>query len=34
VPSDPNIAKVVIDENTVNEGKEPLLVYREAAKSA
>jgi ATP-dependent Clp protease ATP-binding subunit ClpX len=34
VPSDPNIAKVVIDESTVNEGKEPLLVYREAAKSA
>ena len=34
VPSDPNIAKVVIDENTVQEGKEPLLVYREAAKSA
>jgi ATP-dependent Clp protease ATP-binding subunit ClpX len=34
VPSDPNIAKVVIDENTVSEGKEPLLVYREAAKSA
>ena len=34
VPSDPNIAKVVIDESTINEGKEPLLVYREVAKKA
>ena len=34
VPSDPNIAKVVIDESTIDDGKEPLLVYREVAKKA
>ncbi len=34
VPSDPNIAKVVVDASTVTEGAEPLLVYRETAKKA
>jgi ATP-dependent Clp protease ATP-binding subunit ClpX len=34
LPHTPNVDKVVVDEVTVEEGKAPLLVYREAAKSA
>ena len=34
LPNVANVEKVVIEEATVNENKPPLLVYREAAKSA
>lgn len=34
LPSVQNVAKVVVDESTIDEGKPPLLVYREAAKQA
>jgi ATP-dependent Clp protease ATP-binding subunit ClpX len=34
LPNQTNVAKVVIDETTINENKPPLLVYREAAKKA
>ncbi|MDR2990447.1 MAG: ATP-dependent Clp protease ATP-binding subunit ClpX [Burkholderiaceae bacterium] len=34
LPNTPNVAKVVVDENTIDENKPPLLVYREAAKQA
>ncbi len=34
LPSVGNVAKVVVDESTIDESKPPLLVYREAAKQA
>ena len=34
LPTTSNVAKVVVEEATVNEGRPPLLVYREAAKKA
>jgi len=34
LPSVANVAKVVVDESTIDEDKPPLLVYREAAKQA
>ncbi|MBB6577738.1 ATP-dependent Clp protease ATP-binding subunit ClpX [Comamonas odontotermitis] len=34
LPTTDNVAKVVVEEATINEGKPPLLVYREAAKKA
>ncbi|WP_312564576.1 ATP-dependent Clp protease ATP-binding subunit ClpX [Comamonas sp.] len=34
LPNLENIEKVVVDESTIDEGKAPLLVYREAAKKA
>lgn len=34
LPSVQNVEKVVVDESTIEEGKPPLLVYREAAKQA
>jgi len=34
LPSARNVAKVVVDESTVEDGKPPLLVYREEAKQA
>ena len=34
LPNVANVEKVVIEESTVNENKQPLLVYREAAKKA
>ena len=34
LPSVQNVQKVVIDETTIEEGKPPLLVYREEAKQA
>jgi ATP-dependent Clp protease ATP-binding subunit ClpX len=34
LPNVANVEKVVIEDATVNENKPPLLVYREAAKSA
>lgn len=34
LPSLRNVAKVVVDEATIEEGKPPLLVYREEAKQA
>ncbi|GAB2464342.1 MAG: ATP-dependent Clp protease ATP-binding subunit ClpX [Comamonas sp.] len=34
LPTTSNVAKVVVEEATINEGKPPLLVYREAAKKA
>lgn len=34
LPSSSNIAKVVVDESTIQDDKPPLLVYREAAKTA
>jgi ATP-dependent Clp protease ATP-binding subunit ClpX len=34
LPSTPNVAKVVVEESTIDEGKPPLLVYRESAKQA
>jgi ATP-dependent Clp protease ATP-binding subunit ClpX len=34
LPSIQNVAKVVVDEATIEDGKPPLLVYREAAKKA
>ena len=34
LPSVQNVEKVVVDESTIDEGKPPLLVYREAAKQA
>ncbi len=34
LPHTANVAKVVVDETTIDEGKTPLLVYREAAKKA
>ena len=34
LPHTPGVAKVVVDENTIEENKPPLLVYREAAKQA
>ncbi len=33
-PTTPNVAKVVIEQSTIEENKPPLLVYREAAKTA
>ena len=34
LPQAHNVAKVVVDENTIDENQPPLLVYREAAKKA
>ncbi len=34
LPTTHNVVKVVVDESTIEENKPPLLVYREAAKSA
>jgi ATP-dependent Clp protease ATP-binding subunit ClpX len=34
LPDVNNVAKVVVDESTIDEGKPPLLVYREEAKKA
>ena len=34
LPSISNVEKVVVDESTIEEGKPPLLVYREAARQA
>lgn len=34
LPNTTNVAKVVVDENTIGENQPPLLVYREAAKKA
>lgn len=34
LPSIQNVQKVVVDESTIDEGKPPLLVYREEAKQA
>ncbi len=34
LPTTDNVAKVVVEEATITEGKPPLLVYREAAKKA
>lgn len=34
LPNTANVAKVVVDESTIEENKPPLLVYREAAKKA
>jgi len=34
LPQTPGVAKVVVDENTIEENKPPLLVYHEAAKQA
>src|SRR6476620_1831087 len=34
LPNTSNVDKVVVDESTIEEGKPPLLVYREAAKKA
>jgi ATP-dependent Clp protease ATP-binding subunit ClpX len=34
LPNISNVEKVVVEENTIDESKPPLLVYREAAKKA
>jgi ATP-dependent Clp protease ATP-binding subunit ClpX len=34
LPDTNNVAKVVVDESTIDEGKPPLLVYRDEAKKA
>ena len=34
LPNTTNVAKVVVDETTIEENKAPLLVYRETAKKA
>ena len=34
LPTSENVEKVVVEEATIEDGKEPLLVYREAAKKA
>ncbi len=34
LPNTPNVEKVVLDESTIEENKQPLLVYREVAKKA
>nr|WP_314858003.1 ATP-dependent Clp protease ATP-binding subunit ClpX [uncultured Undibacterium sp.] len=34
LPSEKNVAKVVIDENTINNGAKPLLIYNEQPKVA
>ena len=34
LPTTANVAKVVLDESTIEENQPPLLVYREAAKKA
>ena len=34
LPSSSNVEKVVVDEATIEDGKPPLLVYREVAKQA
>lgn len=34
LPSQSNVEKVVVEESTIDEGKPPLIVYREAAKKA
>ena len=34
LPTTSNVAKVVVDESTIEENQTPLLVYREAAKQA
>ena len=34
LPGSANVEKVVLDESTIEEGKPPLLVYRESAKKA
>ena len=34
LPSVSNVAKVVVDESTIEENQPPLLVYHEAAKKA
>jgi len=34
LPNTANVEKVVVEEATIDEGKAPLLVYREAAKKA
>jgi ATP-dependent Clp protease ATP-binding subunit ClpX len=34
LPSISNVEKVVVDDSTIEEGKPPLLVYREAARQA
>ena len=32
LPSESNVAKVVIDENTITQGAKPLLIYHEKSK--
>ena len=32
LPSESNVAKVVIDENTITHGAKPLLIYHEKPK--
>jgi ATP-dependent Clp protease ATP-binding subunit ClpX len=32
LPNQQNVAKVVIDENTITHGAKPLLIYHEQAK--
>jgi ATP-dependent Clp protease ATP-binding subunit ClpX len=34
LPNLPGVAKVVLDDNTIEEGSKPLLVYKEAAKAS
>ena len=34
LPNAENVEKVVVEESTIEDGKAPLLVYREAAKKA
>ena len=34
LPTAENVEKVVVEEATIEDGKAPLLVYREAAKKA
>jgi ATP-dependent Clp protease ATP-binding subunit ClpX len=34
LPQTPDVTKVVVDENTIDDNKPPLLVYREAARQA
>lgn len=34
LPNAANVEKVVVDESTIEESKPPLLVYREAVKTA
>jgi ATP-dependent Clp protease ATP-binding subunit ClpX len=34
LPSSQNVEKVVVEESTIDDGKPPLLVYREVAKQA
>jgi ATP-dependent Clp protease ATP-binding subunit ClpX len=34
IPTTPNLTKVVVEENVINEGARPLLIYEEPAKAA